>query len=279
MDMTVSTIRLALALFLFTLGSVLLQVSSHYEFGQMSGCCVYRDFEKVLFEYEIQKIYNKMLIMEYNSTRQNWKGFTEQTILWAEIYNDDPQDAELRSIEMLYLCSNNIHLFKDLKSFFATPTLKVTSVKQSSGTSPALLLCSAYSFYPQDIVLTWLKNGQEVTSGVSSTEVLSDGDLYYQIHSYLEYIPKPGEEMSCMVEHVTLPEPLVQVWDPHPSLPGPEKVKIIVGTVILVIGLTMLVIGWVKHKKRSAALCTTMPGCHMVPVEVVQRTENLANPD
>lgn len=75
-----------------------------------------------------------------------------------------------------------------------------------------MLVCSAYNFYPKQIQMTWLLNGQEVTSPVTYSEVLSDGDWYYQIHSYLEYIPTPGEKMTCMVKHVTLSEPVLQVW-------------------------------------------------------------------
>uniref|UniRef100_A0A8C6U1D1 Ig-like domain-containing protein n=1 Tax=Neogobius melanostomus TaxID=47308 RepID=A0A8C6U1D1_9GOBI len=225
---------------IFCLIVLYFSVSLDSAFGQMSGCCTYQSIEKALFEYEIKYTYNKTLFMEYNSTRGNWMGFTPLGVFWANIYNRDPWDPEQRKVEQLIL--------------------KLTSVKQPSGTHPALLLCSAYNFYPQDIELTWFQNGQEVTSGVSSTEVLSDGDLYYQIHSYLEYSPKLGEEISCMVEHVSLSEPLVQAWDPPHSLPWSERVKIVLGTLFLVVGLTMLAIGYVKHKKHSAALCTIGQG-------------------
>lgn len=264
---------LTLTLNLFLLGSFVHLVSSDYIFGQMSGCCNYQDIEKVIFEYEMQYTYNKKLILEYNSTRGKWTGFTESSVIWAAHRNSDPEDAKLRKLEQIVLCKDSSEIIKDLKNMITAPTLRLSSLKQFSGKNSALLLCSAYNFYPQDIVLTWLQNGQEVTSDVTSTEVLSDGELYYQIHSYLEYNPTPGEVLSCMVEHVSLSEPLVQLWDPHHSLRGPEKVKIIVGTLFLVVGLTTLVIGYVKNKKSSAALCTTMPGHEMVPVDVVQENE------
>lgn len=273
MDMTLFTFRRSLLLFLFTLGSFNHLVSSDSPFLQMSGCCTYQDVEKEVFEYEIRYTYKRNLMMEYNSTRGNWTGFSESGVVWAYLYNNDPEDANLRKIEQFLLCSENMEAIKGMKSVFASPSLKLTSAKQSSGTAPVLLLCSAYNFYPQDINMTWLHNGQEVTTDVSSTDVLSDGNLYYQIHSYLEYSPKPGEEISCMVEHVSLSEPLVQVWDSHQSLPWPEKVKIVVGTLFLVIGLTMLFIGCVKHKKRSTALCTTMQG----KVELMLSVKRLLN--
>ncbi|KAM3864375.1 H-2 class II histocompatibility antigen, I-E alpha chain-like [Diretmus argenteus] len=41
---------------------------------------------------------------------------------------------------------------------------------------------------------------------------MSDGDWYYQIHSYLEYTPISGEKITCMVEHFSLTEPVPQIW-------------------------------------------------------------------
>ena len=53
-----------------------------------------------------------------------------------------------------------------------------------------MLVCGVYNFYPKQIRVRWLRDGQEVTSDVTSTDELADGDWYYQIHSHLEYIPR-----------------------------------------------------------------------------------------
>lgn len=100
----------------------------------------------------------------------------------------------------------------------------------------------------------WLQNGQEVTSGVSSSEVMSDGDWYYQIHSYLEHTPTTGEKITCVVEHFTLSEPALHVWDP--SLPVPERIKIVVGLCGLMLGFVIVSSGFIYYKKKSAAFST-----------------------
>ncbi|KAM3864376.1 H-2 class II histocompatibility antigen, A-R alpha chain-like [Diretmus argenteus] len=51
---------------------------------------------------------------------------------------------------------------------------------------------------------------------------MSDGDGYYQIHSYLEYTPISGEKITCMVEHFSLTEPVLQVWDVPQSMIYPR---------------------------------------------------------
>ena len=73
----------------------------------------------------------------------------------------------------------------------------VPFVRLASETPPGghehthMLRCSSYRFYPKRIEVTWLRDGEEMTSGdVTSTDLLSDGDWYYQYHSYLEYTPR-----------------------------------------------------------------------------------------
>lgn len=85
-------------------------------------------------------------------------------------------------------------------------------VRPASGRHPAMLMCSAYDFYPKMIKLTWYRDGKEAAGDMTSTEELSNGDWYYQIHSHLEFTPKSGEKITCVVEHASLKEPLEVAW-------------------------------------------------------------------
>ncbi|CAM4669480.1 unnamed protein product [Caretta caretta] len=58
---------------------------------------------------------------------------------------------------------------------------------------PHLLVCSVTGFYPGGIEVKWLKNGQEQTAGVVSTELLQNGDWTFQILVMLEMSPRRGE--------------------------------------------------------------------------------------
>ncbi len=57
-----------------------------------------------------------------------------------------------------------------------------------------------------------MRDDKPVTSDVTSTEEMSNGDWYYQIHSELEYTPKSGEKISCMVDHAGLTKPIIVDW-------------------------------------------------------------------
>uniref|UniRef100_A0A3Q4HJ52 Ig-like domain-containing protein n=1 Tax=Neolamprologus brichardi TaxID=32507 RepID=A0A3Q4HJ52_NEOBR len=194
-------------------------------------------------EYTVSYFFNKNLMMEYNSTRGNWTGFTAYTIEAAKWWNSDHLDPLKKRIER-----------KLLYNLTTIPTVRLKSVKRPNGEHASTLVCSAYNFYPKQIRMMWMRNGQEVTTDVSYSDVMPNGDWYYQTHSYLEYFPTSAEKIACMVEHLGLSEPMFVVWDP--SLPVEQRTRIAVGLCGLVIGFVIAISGIIYYNKKSAAYIT-----------------------
>ncbi|KAM8734293.1 rano class II histocompatibility antigen, A beta chain-like [Acanthopagrus schlegelii] len=111
-----------------------------------------------------------------------------------------------------------------------------------------MLVCSVYNFYPKQIRVAWLRDGKEMTSEVMSTDEMPNGNWLYQVHSFLEYTPRPGEKISCKVEHASLVEPQLYEWEPT-SDSGMNK--IIVGIAGLLLGLVFSVGGLMYYKKKT----------------------------
>ncbi|XDV48673.1 hypothetical protein PO909_018057 [Leuciscus waleckii] len=111
-------------------------------------------------------------------------------------------------------------------------------------------MCSAYEFYPEKIKVSWLRDGTLMTTDVTSTMEMADGDWYYQIHSHLEYTPKSGEKISCVVEHASSSQPIVKDW--NPSMPESERNKIAIGSSGLVLGIIIAAAGLIYYKKKSS---------------------------
>ncbi|XP_051245004.1 rano class II histocompatibility antigen, A beta chain-like [Dicentrarchus labrax] len=235
-------------------------VFSDEDYSQFAACCTSKGPGFTDIEYIIKNYFNDKLLIEYNSTRGNWTGFTAYSIEEVKNWNSDPYNALQRSFEKKVLCTDNLHFAQQLDNVRAVPTVKLKLVKHQP-----MLVCSAYNFYPKQIRMTWLRNGQEVTSAVSFSDALPDGEWYYQIHSYLEHTPTAGEIITCVVEHLTLSEPALHVWDP--SLPAPERVKIVVGLCGLILGFIIVSSGFIYYKKMSAAYCTFYQGRVSIPVE------------
>ncbi|XP_036804030.1 rano class II histocompatibility antigen, A beta chain isoform X2 [Oncorhynchus mykiss] len=155
------------------------------------------------------------------------------------------------------------YLFVVMFSFFTPtvePSVHLRSMTAHGDRHPSMLTCSAYKFYPKQIRVTWLRNGQEVTSNMTSSEELANGDWHYQIHSYLEYTPTPGEKISCMVEHASFTEPKILHWDM--SLPESERSKIAIGASGLVLGVVFAAAGLLYYNRRKT---TGGDGRELVP--------------
>ncbi|XP_070691225.1 rano class II histocompatibility antigen, A beta chain-like isoform X2 [Pempheris klunzingeri] len=197
--------------------------------------------------YLEQFYFNKKLMAQYNSTLGKIIGYTKKAQELADILN---KDVHLLKHEKWKtdLCKRNAPLAYDGLLTPVEPYVWLRSVKAASSRHPGLLVCSVYNFYPRQIRVTWLRNGKGVTSDVTSTEELSNGNWLYQIHSYLEFTPIPGEKITCMVEHASLMEPKLYDWEP---MADSMTYKITVGTAGLLLGLTFLVAGLIYYKKRS----------------------------
>uniref|UniRef100_A0A8C3F4J3 Ig-like domain-containing protein n=1 Tax=Chrysemys picta bellii TaxID=8478 RepID=A0A8C3F4J3_CHRPI len=78
---------------------------------------------------------------------------------------------------------------------------------------PNILICFVDKFFPPALSVTWLKNGQEVTEGVSETDFYPRPDDSFRKFSYLPFLPSQGDFYDCRVEHGGLPEPFTKHWD------------------------------------------------------------------
>ncbi|XP_060936915.1 H-2 class II histocompatibility antigen, A-S beta chain-like, partial [Limanda limanda] len=82
------------------------------------------------------------------------------------------------------------------------------SITQSRLTTggQTILHCSVLGFYPQKVQVSWLRDGVEVSSDVSSTDVLAKEDWSFQVHSYLELTPKTGEQVKKFSHRKSIPD-------------------------------------------------------------------------
>ncbi|XP_051758318.1 H-2 class II histocompatibility antigen, E-S beta chain [Ctenopharyngodon idella] len=208
-----------------------------------------RDLSDMVFI--VDGIFNKDVLIQFNSTVGKFVGYTDLGVHNAELYNKDPNILNQWRGEKDRYCTHNA---KNRQSAIADktvpPEVKLTSVTQASGRHPAMLMCSAYNFYPHQIQVSWMRDGKVVKSDVTSTEEMPNGDWYYQIHSHLEYTPKSGEKISCAVDHAGLTKPIIIDWDP--SLPEPERNKIAIGASGLVLGIIIAAAGLIYYKKKSS---------------------------
>ncbi|KAF7669716.1 hypothetical protein LDENG_00147130 [Lucifuga dentata] len=236
-----SVLRIFFILFLFPSCSSLDGI-----FGYVWTHCEFRSSDGHDAVYLEQYFFNKVFILQYNSTLKKWTAYTEKAQKVAEALNKNPSYVK-QMIKNTNTCKSLIPVYYPLVAP-VEPYVKLRSTEAASIKHPAMLICSVYNFYPKQIRVIWLRNGKEMTSDVTSTEELSNGNWFYQIHSHLEYTPISGEKISCMVEHASLTKPKLYDWDP---MPESDRNKIAVGTAGLLLGLVFVVVGLIYYKKNS----------------------------
>ncbi|XP_064407858.1 H-2 class II histocompatibility antigen, E-S beta chain-like, partial [Latimeria chalumnae] len=136
-----------------------------------------------------------------------------------------------------------------------SPAAVITPTKGMSSSHPNMLVCYVTGFFPSKITVTWLRNGKEVNSHVTSSELLQNGDWTYQIHVFLEMTPKSGDVYTCRVEHSSLLDPMELIWEAGMS--ESERNKLVTGIVGLVLGAIFIVIGlivYLRNKKGRPSL-------------------------
>ncbi|XP_018602304.1 H-2 class II histocompatibility antigen, I-E beta chain-like [Scleropages formosus] len=239
--------RGALIFFALILWQSLPGFDGHFEYYLRE--CHYSSEELKDIEFIYRFIFNKLEYARYNSTLNKYTGYTKHGVYNAKIWNENGETDKQHTNVDSY-CRHNAELyFRNILSYTVEPSVRVYSEKSGSQRHSTMLVCSAYNFYPEGIKLTWLRDGKEVKTDVTSTEELYDGDWYYQIHSYLELTPKSGETIACKVEHSSFSEPKVFKWDP--SMSDGDRNKVIIGTSGLLLGLILSLAGVIFYKKKS----------------------------
>uniref|UniRef100_A0A452HAL0 Ig-like domain-containing protein n=1 Tax=Gopherus agassizii TaxID=38772 RepID=A0A452HAL0_9SAUR len=167
--------------------------------------------ERVRFLH--RSIYNRQQIVHFDSELGVYVADTELGRPDAEYWNKNPGILAQARAAVDTFCRYN---------YGVAQTGKVVG-RTGSQPHSHLLVCSVTGFYPSGIEIKWLKNGQEQTAGVVSTELLQNGDWTFQILVMLEMSPQRGDVYTCQVEHISLQGPLAVHWGKSAGSPSPHK--------------------------------------------------------
>ncbi|XP_061664356.1 SLA class II histocompatibility antigen, DQ haplotype C beta chain-like isoform X1 [Syngnathoides biaculeatus] len=229
--------------------------------------CVFNSTDLNDIEYILSYVYNKLELLRFTSTLGKFVGYTKFGIKQADYFNNNEDVLAALKARKEAVCKHNIEIhYETALNKSVKPRVRVQQASPpANGRHSAALACIVYDFYPKCVRVTWLRDGEKATSGVTSTEEMPDGDWYYQVHSHLVYTPKSGEKITCMVEHVSLEEPLRADWDP--SLPEAERNKLVIGASGLTLGLVLSLGGFLYYRKKSflgagRTLVATDSGAH-----------------
>ncbi|XP_077919582.1 IgG receptor FcRn large subunit p51 isoform X3 [Halichoerus grypus] len=135
------------------------------------------------------------------------------------------------------------------------PSMRLKARPGSPGFS--VLTCSAFSFYPPELQLRFLRNGLAAGSGEGDLGPNGDGSF----HAWSSLTVKSGDEhhYRCLVQHAGLPQPLTV------ELESPAKSSVpVVGIVVSFLLLTAVAAGgallWRRMRKGLPAPWMSLSG-------------------
>ncbi|XP_070789416.1 rano class II histocompatibility antigen, A beta chain-like [Pituophis catenifer annectens] len=140
---------------------------------------------------------------------------------------------------------------KTKEKFPHTKPVTISPTKMDPSSPNTILLCTATGFYPAEIEVQWLKNGQPEEEGVAFGEELQNGDWTYQLQVMLETQPQRGDVYTCKVEHASLEAPITVQWEPRSS--SSARSKLWTGIMGAVIGVAFLAVGLFSYLKSKKA--------------------------
>nr|UYF10797.1 MHC YF class I antigen heavy chain [Gallus gallus] len=108
------------------------------------------------------------------------------------------------------------------------------------------LSCHAHGFYPRRIAISWMKDGMVRDQETHWGGIVPNSDGTYHASAAIDVLPEDGDKYRCRVEHASLPQPSLFLWEPQPNL-----IPIVAGAVVAIVAVIAVVVGLVVWKSKS----------------------------
>uniref|UniRef100_A0A8B9VYD4 Ig-like domain-containing protein n=1 Tax=Anas zonorhyncha TaxID=75864 RepID=A0A8B9VYD4_9AVES len=95
----------------------------------------------------------------------------------------------------------------------AQPQVRIIPTETGNARVPVRLSCHIWGFYPPEVTVIWLHNRDIVEPDDYNTiSAIPNGDWTYQTQVSLLVAPVAGDTYTCLMQHVSLQEPLLEDW-------------------------------------------------------------------
>ncbi|KAM5296266.1 patr class I histocompatibility antigen, A-126 alpha chain-like isoform 4-T5 [Glossophaga mutica] len=187
-----------------------------HTYQEMSGCTVGSD-GRFLRGYT-QFAYDGTEYISLNEDLRSWTATdTAAQVTWRKLMQ--VPDAKDQGAYLEQRCVNRLRLFleKGRETLLRAVPPKTHVTHHPTSDHEVTLRCWALGFYPEDITLTWQREGEDLTQDMELVDTRPAGDGTFQKWAAVAVPPGEEQRYTCRVQHQGLPEPLTLRWDPPPQ--------------------------------------------------------------
>ncbi|XP_058028302.1 H-2 class II histocompatibility antigen, E-S beta chain-like isoform X4 [Ahaetulla prasina] len=243
------------------------ETPAHFLYQAKSECRFLNGTQRV--RYLGRWFYDRQEFVRFDSDLRKYVAVTEFGKVAADASNRNKVYLQIAKAQVDYFCRYNYEVYsyqahkaeERLIGRRAKPTVTISPTKMDPTSPNTILLCTATGFYPVEIKIQWLKNGQPEKEGVAFGEELQNGDWTYQLQVMLETQPQWGDLYTCKVEHASLEAPITVQWEPRSS--SSARSKLWTGIMGAVIGVAFLAVGLFSYLKSKKATPIQPPAALM----------------
>ncbi|XP_062979051.1 rano class II histocompatibility antigen, A beta chain-like [Elgaria multicarinata webbii] len=223
----------------------------HFLYQAKAECRFINGTQQV--RYLERYFYGRQEYVRFDSARGDFEAVTPLGEPTAKYWNRQEGGLQYQWAQVDAFCR---YIYENIYGPFShrrrvQPSVSISPTKEDPLSPHTLLLCTAASFYPLEIEIQWLKNGQEQKEGVFYGEELHNGDWTYQTQVMLETKPEHGDVYTCQVEHASLEAPITVQWEPRKS--DSARSKVWTGAVGAMLGVVFVAVGLSLYRKKKKA--------------------------
>ncbi|XP_072463091.1 BOLA class I histocompatibility antigen, alpha chain BL3-7-like [Notamacropus eugenii] len=200
-----------------------------YQFAYDGRDYISLDLETLTWRAAVPQAVNTKRIWEADrSIAEGWKNYLEEEcVTWLKKHLEMGKDTLMRT---------------------DPPSATVTRHTAPSG--EVTLRCRAQDFYPKEISVTWLRDGEEQPQDTEFIETRPAGDGTFQKWAAVDVTSGQEDKYTCRVQHEGLSEPLTLQWEPQSS-PTWLIVGGIAAALLLLLAVIAGVVMWNRNRNSA----------------------------
>uniref|UniRef100_G3TW96 Major histocompatibility complex, class I-related n=1 Tax=Loxodonta africana TaxID=9785 RepID=G3TW96_LOXAF len=177
--------------------------SGFHTYQRMIGCELLEDGSTTGF---LQYAYDGQDFITFQKDTLSWTAVDSVAQITKQAWEANRHELQYQKnwleTECIAWLKRFLEYGKDTLQRTEPPLIKVNRKETSPGITT--LFCRAHGFYPPEISMTWMKNGEEIIQEIDYGDILPSGDGTYQTWISIEIDSQDSNIYSCHVEHCDL---------------------------------------------------------------------------